>query len=72
MLILTRKRGERIRIGESVEVLIVNVCRRNVQIGIQAPQGVPIYREELYRAIREENLRAARPSEERLRALGSG
>lgn len=71
MLILTRKQGEKILIGDAVEVVLVRVMGRQVQLGVKAPTGVPIYREELYRAIQQENLRAAQPSEERLKSLAA-
>ena len=69
MLILTRKRGERIRIGEHIEVVVTEMRRGLVRLGISAPPGVPIFREEIYQAIVQENRRASRPSRERLREL---
>jgi carbon storage regulator len=47
MLVLTRKAGERIVIDESIVVEVLEVQGNRVRIGIQAPQGVPILREEL-------------------------
>lgn len=69
MLILTRRRGERIRIGEHIQVVVSEMRRGLVRLGISAPPGIPIFREEVYQAILEENRRAALPSDERLRAL---
>ena len=69
MLILTRKRGERIRIGEHIEVVVTEMRRGHVRLGISAPPGVPIFREEIYQAIVSENRRAARPDRERLPRL---
>jgi carbon storage regulator len=69
MLILTRRRGERIRIGEHIQVVVTDVKRGAVRLGICAPSGIAIFREEVYRAILEENRRAALPTDERLRAL---
>lgn len=69
MLILTRKRGERIRIGEDVQVVVTQMRRGMVRLGIMAPPGVPVFREEVYQAILEENRRAAQPSTRRLQAL---
>jgi carbon storage regulator len=66
MLMLTRKRGERIRIGEAIEVVVTEMRRGHVRLGISAPPGVPIFREEIYQAIVSENRRAARPARERL------
>jgi len=69
MLILTRRRGERIRIGEHIQVVVTEMRRGLVRLGISAPPGVAIFREEVYREILEENRRAALPSDKRLRAL---
>lgn len=47
MLVLTRKERQRIHIGENIVIEILGVSRGQVRVGIQAPQSVPIYREEL-------------------------
>jgi len=47
MLVLTRRRGERISIGEGVEVLVLEVRGSRVRLGITAPPGVDIFRREL-------------------------
>ncbi len=47
MLVLSRKLGERIFIGEDIVITLVDIDRGKVRIGIQAPRDVPIYREEL-------------------------
>lgn len=60
MLVLMRKRGERIRIGHDIEVVVTEIRRNFVRLGISAPPGVPVFREEIHRLIAEENLRAAR------------
>lgn len=60
MLILTRKAGEKIRIGDDIEVTVLEVNGRQVRIGISAPSGLPILREEVFRRIQEENLNAAK------------
>ncbi|MDA8162129.1 MAG: carbon storage regulator CsrA [Desulfobacteraceae bacterium] len=59
MLILTRKTGERIRIGDEIEVTVLEVNGRQVRIGVSAPPGLTILREEVFRRIQEENLKAA-------------
>lgn len=48
MLTLTRKTGESIRIGDDIEIVVKEIRRNQVRIGIVAPREVPIYREELY------------------------
>jgi carbon storage regulator len=47
MLVLSRRRGERIRIGEDVWITICSSSREKVRVGIEAPDGVPVMREEL-------------------------
>jgi carbon storage regulator len=59
MLILTRKIGESIRIGDNVVVKIVSLDNRHVKIGIDAPRSVSVNREEIYQKIQSENQEAA-------------
>ncbi len=59
MLVLTRKLGEVIRVGDAVTVRVLEVKGNQVRLGIDAPVEVRIYREEVYRAIRKENEDAA-------------
>ncbi len=59
MLVLTRRVGESIRIGEDIEIVITAVDQNKVKIGVRSPRHIPIYREELYRRIQEDNKRAA-------------
>ncbi|HLK11916.1 MAG TPA: carbon storage regulator CsrA [Candidatus Binatia bacterium] len=66
MLILTRKLGEVIRMGDSVTVRVLEVKGNQVRLGIEAPAEVRIYREEVYRAIRRENEGAQLEDPERL------
>jgi len=54
MLILTRRNGESIIIDDDVKVTVLNVKGTQVKIGIDAPDNVGIYREEIYRRIKEE------------------
>ena len=60
MLIISRRIGEKIKIGDSIEVVILDIKGRQASIGIKAPKGVAIYREEVLRRIQEENIKAAR------------
>lgn len=59
MLILTRKSGESILIGERVTVTILAVNGTQVKVGVDAPKEVSIYRLEVYERIRRENKTAA-------------
>ena len=60
MLILTRKSGESITIGDDVKITGVEVKGKQVRIGIDAPRSYMIHREEVYLNIQEENRRAAK------------
>ena len=55
MLVLTRKLGEVIRVGDAVTVRVLEVRGNQVRLGVEAPADVRIYREEVYRAIQEES-----------------
>jgi carbon storage regulator len=59
MLIITRKPGEKIMLGDDVTVEVIEVSGSSVRIGIAAPRSLPVYREEIWEAVREENAAAA-------------
>ena len=59
MLILTRKPGESIYIGDDIKVTIVELKGHQIRVGIDAPKDLRIYREEIYLQILEENKEAA-------------
>lgn len=58
-------------IGENVLVTVMGVSGHTVRLGIEAPSGVPIYREEIWLAVREENRAAAEASPDALASLPS-
>jgi len=64
MLVLTRKKGQSIIVGDGIEISVVDVNGDSVRIGVRAPREVSIYRREIYEAIREENILAARTASE--------
>jgi carbon storage regulator len=68
MLILTRRPGERVVIGDEILVTVMGVSGHTVRLGIAAPEGVPIYREEIWLAVKEENRAAAEASADALPA----
>jgi carbon storage regulator len=59
MLILTRKLGERITIGDDIIITLLEIKGSQVKLGIKAPKSVSIHRQEIYERIREENLRSS-------------
>jgi carbon storage regulator len=72
MLLLTRKLGENIRIGDDVKITIVEVKGNHVKLGIDAPPSVKVHREEIYERIQEENRRAQAVKPEVSDGQGSG
>ena len=68
MRIITRKPGEKIMLGDDVVVHVMEIVGNSVRIGIQAPRSVPVYREEIWNAVREENQAAAAASPDALPA----
>ncbi len=64
MLILTRKLGESITIGDDIKVSVLGIHGRQVRIGIDAPLDVVVHREEVYVKIQAENRRASKSIKE--------
>ena len=58
MLVLTRRPGESIVVGEDIVVTVIEIKGGQVRIGIDAPRSVEVYREEIYEQVRQENLSA--------------
>lgn len=59
MLVLTRKPGEGIIIGDNIVIKIIEMKSGGIRIGIDAPRDTKIYRQEVYDRIRQENIDAA-------------
>lgn len=59
MLIITRRPGEKIILGDDISVTVMEVSGQTVRIGIDAPKSLPIYREEIWAAVKQENEAAA-------------
>lgn len=59
MLILTRKLGETIRIGNEVRVTILDAKGKHIRVGIDAPTDVAVHREEVYQMIKQQNILAS-------------
>jgi carbon storage regulator len=60
MLIITRRAGEKIRVGNDVCIEVIEVTGSTVRIGIAAPRSIPVYREEIWEAVMTENAEAAK------------
>ncbi len=59
MLTLTRRSGERIRIGQDIVVVVKEIHGNQVKLGIEAPRSLPVYREELFQKLVAANREAA-------------
>ena len=58
MLVLTRKIGETIAIDDHIKITVVQIKGKQVRLGIEAPKETRVYREEIYKAIQDENVAA--------------
>ncbi len=58
MLVLTRRPGESIVIGDNIVVTIIEIKGGQVRVGVDAPRSVDVYRKEIYEQVRQENLAA--------------
>jgi len=66
VLILTRKLGESITIGDNIKVTVLGIYGRQVRLGIEAPLKVVVHREEIYVKIQKENRKASNTEKEDL------
>ena len=69
MLVLARKAGEGIQIGDDITVYVVEVRGKQVRLGIEAPAYTSVHRTEVYERIMEENRQAARAPDRLQEAL---
>ncbi len=69
MLVLTRRPGESIMIGDDIVVTVLDVRGDVVRVGIRAPRSVQVHREEVYLELQKVNREAASPSESAVEAL---
>jgi carbon storage regulator len=69
MLVLTRRPGESIMVGDDVVITVLEIRGDVVRIGINAPRTVQVHREEIYRELQAANREAASPSESVVEAL---
>jgi carbon storage regulator len=60
MLVLTRKTGESIQIGNNIEIKVVSIQGDQIKLGIDAPKYIDIHRKEVYLSIQEQNTEASK------------
>ncbi|MBP7146465.1 MAG: carbon storage regulator CsrA [Acidobacteria bacterium] len=71
MLVLTRKIGQSLIIGKDIRVKVIDIRGQQVRLGLEAPDDVPVVREELHRAVVAANREAARTDRGSLDAIVS-
>jgi carbon storage regulator len=64
MLILTRRAGESLHIGDTIKITVLGIQGKQVKLGVAVPESTPVYREEVYLRVREENAQALRTNEQ--------
>jgi len=69
MLVLTRRTGQSVMIGDDVTITVLEARGEVVRLGIQAPRDVQVHREEVYRELRDVNREAASPTEDAVQAV---
>ena len=70
MLVLSRHRDESIMIGDDVKITVVDIRGDKVRLGIDAPQSIPVHRQEVYDAIKRENQKASELGQAETRDVG--
>jgi len=65
MLVLSRKKDEKIIIGDQITVLVIEIRGDKVRLGIDAPKEITVHRQEVYEAIQRENAAGKNPDSER-------
>jgi carbon storage regulator len=71
MLILTRKVGESITIGDDIKITVLGIQGQQVRLGIVAPPKIAVHREEIYLKIQQENKKASQTPKEDLDRLAA-
>lgn len=66
MLVITRKAGERICLGDDVTVTVLEIVGSTVRLGIEAPSEIPVFRHEIWEAVKAENRAAAKAGASKL------
>jgi len=69
MLILSRRVNESIMIGDQIEISVVDIKGDQVKLGIKAPSQIKVFRQEVYRAIQQENIQAVKAQPDKIPPL---
>ncbi len=69
MLVLSRQRDESIKIGDNIEITVVDIRGEKVRLGINAPPDVPVHRKEVYEAIKREKMAAGEGESAKVESL---
>ncbi|MEA2445456.1 MAG: carbon storage regulator [Thermoleophilales bacterium] len=59
MLIITRRAGQKVMLGDDITVHVMEIVGNSVRLGVEAPKSLPVYREEIWAAVKEENQASA-------------
>jgi carbon storage regulator len=70
MLVVTRKKDEKLVIGNEIEIQVLKISKDSVRIGIKAPSHISVHRFEVYESILAANLAASQASETKKKLLG--
>ena len=69
MLVLSRREGESIMIGDDIEVIVTRIDHDSVKLGVVAPRQMAVFRDEIYRKIRETNIGSVREASSALPSI---
>jgi carbon storage regulator len=69
MLVLTRRAGESVMIGNDVIITVLEARGDVIRLGIQAPRDIQVHREEVFRELQAANREAASPTDDAVRAI---
>jgi carbon storage regulator len=64
MLVLTRRPGESIKLGETITITVLSIKGKQIKLGIEVPEDMPVYREEVLRKVQEQNRMAIKTLEQ--------
>jgi carbon storage regulator len=59
VLIITRRAGQKVMLGDDITVHVMEIVGNSVRLGVEAPKSLPVYREEIWAAVKEENQASA-------------